>query len=62
MRALLAKRLRREARAQTVGRPWNTLSARPNLNSKRQVVGQRDQHAQGCGRAVYKALKRGYRS
>ena len=62
MRAVLAKRLRREARARTVGRPWDQLLARPNLNNKGAVIGQRAQHAPTCGRAVYRQLKREARS
>jgi hypothetical protein len=55
VRAALAKRLRREARARTVGRPWDQLLARRNLIGAEQVQNagrQMDSAADRIRRAV----------
>lgn len=56
-----SKKLRQEARRQTIGRPWSSLKARENFDRfHTQPKGARVEHDGGSGSHIYKTLKDSY--
>lgn len=53
-----AKRLRRLAEAQTIGKAWASGGLRRNLDSNGKMVGARVQIHSSSGKGVYQKLKK----
>lgn len=53
-----AKRLRRQAEQQTVGKRWDNANISRVFNERGQQVGVKVEHTDGCGRGRYHAAKK----
>jgi hypothetical protein len=55
-----AKRLRRQAEQETIGKRWDGLTVQNQYNDKGRAVSIRIEHSPQSGRGVYQTLKKEY--
>lgn len=58
MNGKMAKKLRRQAKQETIGKRWNNANLSRVLNEKGQQIGVHVEHTDGCGRGKYHAAKK----